>query len=71
VDESGFYQLPGEVKTYAPKGETADLEEWQKRDHLSVMGSLTLRGKGYVLAQPEPLTGLPTVTFLEHLVRYA
>ena len=43
VDESGFYLLPGGVKTYAPKGETPVLDEWQTRDHLSVMGGVTRR----------------------------
>jgi transposase len=38
VDESGFYLLPGRVKTYAPKGETPILDEWQTRDHLAVRG---------------------------------
>src|SRR5512138_982919 len=38
VDESGFYLLPGVVKTYAPRGLTPVLREKQTRDHLSVMG---------------------------------
>src|SRR5512135_2716500 len=29
VDESGFYLLPGVVKTYAPKGRTPIVDEWQ------------------------------------------
>src|SRR5579875_3130217 len=61
VDESGFYLLPGVVKTYGPKGETPILDEWQTRDHLSVMGGLTPQGKVYVLVRPESLTGLHTV----------
>src|SRR3954451_1875343 len=44
VDESGFYLLPALVKTYAPKGETPILDEWQTRDHLSVMGAVTATG---------------------------
>jgi len=71
VDESGFYLLPGVVKTYGPKGETPILDEWQTRDHLSVMGGLTPQGKVYVLVRPESLTGLHTVAFLQHLVRHA
>ena len=38
VDESGFYLLPGKVRTYAPEGHTPVLHEWQTRDHLSVIG---------------------------------
>jgi transposase len=71
VDESGFYLLPGVVKTYAPEGETPALQEWQTRDHLSVMGGLTPDGKVYVLVRPESLDGLDTVAFLEHLARHA
>src|SRR5437868_5763320 len=71
VDESGFYLLPGVVKTYGPEGLTPVLYEWQTRDHLSVMGGLTTAGKVYVLVRPESLNGLHTVEFLRHLVRYA
>jgi transposase len=71
VDESGFYLLPGKVRTYAPKGETPILGEWQTRDHLSVMGGLTPAGKVYVLVRPESLNGLHGVEFLRHVVRYA
>ena len=71
VDESGFYLLPGKVRTYAPRGETPILDEWQTRDHLSVMGGLTPDGKVYVLVRPEPLSGLHVVEFLLHLLRHA
>jgi transposase len=70
VDEAGFYLLPGLVRTYGPKGETPILDEWQTRDHLSVMGGLTPNGRVYVLVRPVPLTGLHTVVFLKHLVRH-
>lgn len=71
VDESGFYLLPGLVRTYGPKGLTPVIYEWQTRDHLSVMGGLTLAGRMYTLVRPESLTGVHSVTFLEHLVRHA
>jgi transposase len=71
VDESGFYLLPGKVRTYAPQGETPILDEWQTRDHLSVMGGLTPAGKVYVLVRPESLSGLHVVEFLLHLLRHA
>jgi len=44
-DESGFYLLPGVVKTYAPEGLTPVLREKQTRDHLSVMGGMTPEGR--------------------------
>jgi transposase len=71
VDESGFYLLPGKVRTYSPRGEPPILDEWQTRDHLSVMGGLTPAGKVYVLVRPESLNGRHTVEFLMHLRRHA
>src|SRR5258708_2855622 len=69
VDESGFYLLPGLVRTYGPKGERPVIYEWQTRNHLSVMGGITLQGKMYTLVRPESLNGIHSVTFLEHLIR--
>lgn len=71
IDESGFYLLPSVVKTYAPRGRTPILKEWQTRDHLSVMGGLTPEGKIYSLVRQESLNGLHTVEFLLHLLREA
>lgn len=68
VDESGFYLLPGVVRTYAPKGLTPILKEWQTRDHLSVMAGVTPQGKVYSLVRQESLNGLHTVAFLTHLL---
>ena len=56
-DESGFYLLPGVVKTYAPEGQTPVLREKQTRDHLSVMGGMTPGGKIYTLVRQESLNG--------------
>jgi transposase len=71
VDESGFYLLPGVVKTYAPRARTPVLDEWQTRDHLSVMGGVTPRGNVYTLVRPRSLNGLDTIEFLLHLGRLA
>ena len=70
-DESGFYLLPGVVRTYAPQGHTPIVREMQTRDHLSVMGGMTLEGKVYTLARQEPLNGMHTIEFLVHLLRVA
>jgi transposase len=67
IDESGFYLLPGVVKTYGPKGRTPVVDEWQTRDHLSVMGALTTDGRVYTLVRQESLTGVQRVEFLWHL----
>src|SRR5467141_1222197 len=71
VDESGFYLLPGVVRTYGPKGLTPVIYEWQTRDHLSVMGGVTPTGKIYTLVRQESLNGLHSVFFLEHLLNHA
>ena len=70
-DESGFYLLPGLVRTYAPEAQTPVLREKQTRDHLSVMGGMTPAGKVYTLARQESLNGLHSVEFLQHLLRVA
>jgi transposase len=69
VDESGFYLLPGVVKTYGPKGRTPIVDEWQTRDHLSAMGGVTSQGKVYSLVRPKSLNGLHSIEFLVHLGR--
>jgi transposase len=71
VDESGFYLLPGVVKTYAPKGQTPVLRAKLTRDHLSVMGGMTPLGKVYTLVRQESLNGLHSIEFLTHLLRVA
>jgi transposase len=70
-DESGFYLLPGLVRTYAPRGRTPVLREKQTRDHLSVMGGMTLTGKVYTLVRQKSLNGMHTIEFLKHLQRVA
>jgi transposase len=69
VDESGFYLVPGVVKSYAPRGRTPVMDEWQTRDHLSVVGGVTPHGKVYTLVRPQSLNGLHTIAFLVHLGR--
>jgi transposase len=69
VDESGFYLLPGVAKTYAPKAQTPILDEWQTRDHLSVMGGVTDEGEVYSMVRPMSLNGLHTIEFLVHMGR--
>ncbi len=70
-DESGFYLLPGLVRTCAPQAQTPVLREWQTRDHLSVMGGMTPAGKVCTLARQESLNGLHGLEFLLHLRRVA
>lgn len=71
LDESGFYLLPGIVRTYSPQGKTPVLHNKQTRDHLSVMGGMTPSGKVYTMVRQRSLNGLDTVDFLQHLQRVA
>lgn len=70
-DESGFYLLPGLLRTYAPEGQTPVIREVQTHDHLSVMGGMTPAGKVYTLARQESLNGTHSVEFLRHLLSVA
>jgi len=71
ADESGFYLVPGLVRTYAPEGLTPVLREKVTRDHLSVMGGMTPAGKVYTLVRQGSLNGLHCIEFLVHLLRVA
>lgn len=68
VDESGFYLLPGVVRTYGPKGQTPVVDKRLTRDHLSVMAGVTPAGKLYTLVRRESLSSLESVVFLNHLL---
>jgi transposase len=67
VDESGFYLLPGLVRTYAPCGQTPILRSVFTRDHVSVMSGITMDGRLYTLVREEALDSLDSVLFLKHL----
>jgi transposase len=71
IDESGFYLLPGIVRTYAPEGLTPVIRNKQTRDHLSVMGGMTPCGKVFTLVRQRSLKGLDSIDFLIHLQRVA
>ena len=47
VDEAGFYLLPSVVRTYAPRARTPVLRAKLTRDHLSVMGGMTMRPESW------------------------
>lgn len=70
-DESGFYLLPGVVRTYAPEADTPVIRELSGRDHLSVMGGMTPGGKIFTLMRQQSLNGLHVIEFLVHLQRVA
>src|SRR5215213_222630 len=69
ADQSGFYLLPGVVRTYAPVGQTPILHEHLSRDNLSAMSAITLEGKLYMTEQERAFKGDDVVRFLKHLLR--
>ena len=70
VDESGFYLLPGLVKTYAPRAQTPILRVPLSWDHRSVICAITPEGKFYVMLQDRAFKGKDVVRFLRHLLRH-
>ena len=70
VDESGFYLLPGAVRTYAPRGQTPILRLPLSRDHLAVISGITPDGRLLMLVQERPYKSPDIVRFLKHLLRH-
>jgi transposase len=69
VDESGFYLLPGVVRTWAPRGQTPLLWSPLSRDHLSTIGALSTEGRLLTWTHAESINGSRAVAFLQHLLR--
>jgi transposase len=70
VDESGFYLLPGVVRTYAPRGQTPLLRVPLTRDHLSAISAITSDGRLLMHRQDHAYKGADVVRFLRHLLRH-
>ena len=70
IDQSGFYLLPGVVRTYAPVGQTPIIRAPLTRDHLSAMGGVTPTGKLYLMVQERAYRGRDVVRFLKHLLQH-
>jgi transposase len=68
VDESGFYLLPGLVRTYAPCGQTPVLRAVYTHDQLSVMSGIPMDGRLYTLVRDAALDSRASVIFLKHLL---
>jgi transposase len=70
VAESGFYLLPGLVRSYAPRGQTPILRLPLTRDHLSAISALTLDGRLLFQVRPYSLRSPDVVEFLRQLLRH-
>lgn len=67
IDESGFYLLPGLVRTYAPQAQTPIIKTLLSYDHLSVMSGITMDGRLLTLTRKRALTSMESVRFLKHV----
>lgn len=67
VDESGFYPLPAVALTWAPRGQTPILTEWQTRDHLSVISGIPRDGRCAFRTYDTTINGQLAARFLKHL----
>jgi transposase len=70
VDQSGFYLLPGVVRTYAPVGKTPILRAPLGWQHLSAITGIIPEGKLYLMVQERAYRSDDVVRFLKHLVRW-
>jgi transposase len=70
VDESGFYLLPGRVRTYAPRGHTPVLHVKLTRDHLSAIAAVTAEGRLLLQVRDHACKGPDVVGFLQHLLAH-
>jgi transposase len=68
ADESGFSLRPNVVKTWSPSGTTPVLRAPLTREHLSVIGGLTLDGSLYVQVHRDTIKAEGAVAFVRHLL---
>jgi transposase len=68
VDDSGFYLLPGVVRTWAPRGKTPILWHKLSREHFSAISGITLEGRLYLMLKECSFKGPDVVQFLKGLL---
>lgn len=70
VDESAFYMTPTVVKTWSPVNHPPTLSGPVRREHLSVIGGLTLQGKLYLHVHKSSIGAHQVVGFVRHLLTH-
>jgi transposase len=70
ADESGFYMSPTVAKTWSPAQHTPVLNAPLRREHLSVIGGMTLEGSLYVQIHRSSLDAHGAVQFIRHLLQH-
>jgi len=68
IDESGFYLVPGLVRSYAPCGDRPQLHPFLTRDHLSVISAVTPAGQLYSHTSDKALGSFEVTLFVQHLL---
>lgn len=68
IDEAGFYLLPAQGRTYAPRGQRPRIDVKLTRDHLSVMGGLTTELRLYLRVQEHAFGSKDVEAFLRYLM---
>jgi putative transposase len=70
ADETAFYMTPTVVKTWSPIRRTPTLSGPVRRDHLSVIGGLTLEGSLYIQVHTSSIGAEAVVRFVRHLLMH-
>lgn len=70
ADESAFYMTPTVAKTWSPTRRTPVPKGPVRRDHLSVIGGLTLEGGMYLQIHGSSIGGHEAVLFVRHLLMH-
>lgn len=70
ADETAFYMTPTVVKTWSPVRRTPILSGPVRRDHLSVIGALTLEGSLYIQVHVSSIGAKAVVRFVRHLLMH-
>jgi transposase len=74
LDESGFFLTPTVRRTWAPRGQTPDLDAWDRRDRISAISSISVSPKNRrlnlhfdLLEDNTNVRGEDIVAYLRHL----
>lgn len=70
VDESGFYMSPTVAKTWSPAHRRPVQRAPRSREHLSIIGGITLEGGLYVQVHRSSIGAHGAVQFVGHLLRH-
>jgi putative transposase len=70
ADETAFHMTPTVAKTWSPVSRTPVLSGPVRREHLSVIGGLTLEGRLYIQVHESSVRGYHAAKFVRHLLMH-